>query len=91
MRIILDNGAVYKCEWCKRNFSTEGGNHLSLSLGPRSGIAIEPPNALPGWRFGTLYREQRLHFCLPNGRSLSCFDQFVLATNGEPRFPDYVQ
>lgn len=94
MRVQFNGGSFkYACDFCKANFSEQGGDHLSLVIGPRSGLASEPPNALPGWRMTRLLEPQRLHFCLPTADERSCMDQFLFATLVAPSgpLPDYVR
>lgn len=83
MRVTFDNGtAKYCCDWCKRDYGKEPGDHISLVIGERSGIASLDGSALPGWRLRRSILPGRRHFC--NGQ---CLGSWATAAMGEEKKP----
>lgn len=60
----MRKGPDYTCDWCKAVLSDRGAGepHLSLVLGPESGVAALDAG-LWGWRLTKQLRARRYHFC----------------------------
>ena len=72
MRVEIDGTRHHKCDWCRRDFTAEQAPHVTLHLGPRSGMSAPQrlrDDALPGWRFAKMFKPQFLDFCLPTDES----------------------
>lgn len=89
MRVRFDDGtAKYACNNCKRNFSEEHAEHITLVLDARSGWVREErgEGRLPGWRFWRMIVPQRVHFCPPSASSCMLTFFAALEQSSNPEF-----
>lgn len=81
-------GPDYTCDTCKARLSDRGTGepHLSITIGPGSGLAEMGDRVLIGWRIRKLLRPRRYHWCSPE-----CMVKFFERTlYAEKPFVEYV-
>lgn len=72
MRVAIEGTRHHKCDWCRRDFTEEDLDHITIEVGPRSGRSSLTANiAVPGWRFTEVLVAKYLDFC-----SANCISQF---------------
>ncbi len=92
MRVEIDGVRHHKCDYCRRDFTEEQAEHITIEMDMRSGLS-SPHNEIPGWRFKRIFKPVHLDFCVPGSiDSSSCVGRFFYAMSKfHKAMPEYAE
>lgn len=91
MRVMIDGVRHHKCDWCKRDFTQEAADHITIEIGERSGLARLHQTLMPGWRFVRLFKPRYIDFCVPQYQEENCVNLFFASLVERNNLPEYVE
>lgn len=96
MRVEINGIRHHKCDYCRKDFTEEQSEHITLNIGQRSGKGLPPGSRINGfennWQFERIIEPGFYDFCIPQGKLTDCINNFfwnIMTSNIPP--PNYIR